>query len=394
MPPSDRKLIRVLDLSHVLAGPYCSMLLADLGYEIIKIEDPQKGDLTRGIGPYFLHGMSTYFMSINRNKKSITLDLKTDKDRYMFYELVKKSDIVLDNFRPGVLARLRCSYKELSEINPRIICCSITGYGSTGPYCEQDLPSNDLVIQAMAGGMSLTGYPDQPPVRMGIAIGDLAGGLFAAFAITSALYRREQTGKGEFIDISMMDCQISLLNYIAQSYLVSEVIPGPVGSGHQWYVPYQVFKTKDSYIVIAIFNDKLFRKLCLALGIPELVDDPRFVTEANRKENKEALIGILESIVESKETSDLVDLLWKYGVTAGQVNNVAQALNDPQVLSRGMVVEMEFPDGSSVKTLGSPIKSTGFSSPPVSKPPCLGENTLDVLRELLGEDLAIDKRSG
>lgn len=374
--------VRILDLSQVLAGPYCTMLLADLGYEIIKIEEPGKGDLSRRIGPYFIDGVSTYFISINRNKKGVTLNLKTHEGREILYRLVEKSDVVVDNFRPSVSERLKCNYDNLKEINPRIICCSITGFGSNGPC--RDLPSNDLVVQAMGGGMSLTGHPNQPPVRMGIPIGDLACGLFAAFAISSALFRRERTGRGEYIDLSMLDCQVSLLTYIAQSVLVSGEVPEPVGSGHQWYVPYQVFATRDSYIVIAAFSDKFWQKLCIALDTPDYAGDPRFATEAKRKENKAILIPLLEQIIADRDSAELVERLWEHGVTAGPLNNVAQVLGDTQILARDMIVQMPWLGGSTLRTVGSPIKSSALPEPKLSRPANLGEHTAEVLTSLLG----------
>jgi crotonobetainyl-CoA:carnitine CoA-transferase CaiB-like acyl-CoA transferase len=266
--------VRVVDLAHMLAGGYGSMLLGDLGAEMIKIEPLEIGDRTRLLGPPFVEGESGYFLGINRNKKSVALDLRQEEGRQVLHDLVRISDVVFDNFRPGVMEEMGCGYETLKEINPRIIYCALSGFGKTGPY--RDRPAFDLAIQASSGAMSITGEPGRPSVRMGIPMGDLGGSLFCAFAISAALYAREKTGLGRKIDIALMDCLVSLLTYVGQYYLLDGKVPGPMGSGHVSVVPYQAFPTKDIYIVVAVFVEKFWQALCRVLGAEELIDDPRF----------------------------------------------------------------------------------------------------------------------
>ena len=282
--------VRIVDLSRALAGPYGSMILGDLGAEIIKIEP--LGARTEATGPYSYKGQDAYFMSINRSKKSVTLDLRTDKGREVFYDLVRISDVVFDNFRPGVLERLRIDYDTIKELNPRIICCSISGFGSNGPYRER--PAYDLVVQAVSGAMSITGEPGRPPVRSAIAIGDQGAGMFAAHGILAALYARERTGVGGKVETSLLEAMMALLAYEASYYFVSGLVPGPVGSGHRTLPVYQAFKTRDGYIAIAAINR--FHALCKALDREDLTQDPRF-GEGQMAEHREELLVILEEVL-------------------------------------------------------------------------------------------------
>ncbi|MEE9501994.1 MAG: CoA transferase [Candidatus Aminicenantaceae bacterium] len=378
-PLSD---VRILDLSRMLSGPFASMMLADLGAEVIKIEDPDGGDKTRTMGPKLLEGQSAYFLSINRNKKSLTLDLRKEKAREVFYKLVKISDVILDNFRPGVLERLDCSYERLKSINPEIISCSISSFGHTGP--DKDLPGFDLILQARGGAMSITGEPERAPIRMGIPTGDLAGAMSAAYAVLAALYSREKTGAGQKIDISLLDCQASLLTYVAQYFILDGKIPGPIGSGHQTVVPYQAFKTKDDYIVIAIFVEKFWEKLCKILGVEHLANDPKFSTNDRRRENKKELLPILEHIFLEKTSAEWLKLASEEGIPSAPVNTVDKVISDPQLLARNMLVDVDHPAYGKVKVLGNPVKMSGFTEETFTAAPTLGEHNQEILSELLG----------
>lgn len=372
--------VRILDLSQMLAGPFGSMILADLGAEVIKIEKPGEGDLGRGMPPYFFHGESVYFLSINRNKKSLTLDLKAEEGRQIFYRLVEKSDVVYDNFRPGVMQKLKIDYETLKQINPRIISCSVSGYGQTGPF--KDRPAFDLIIQARGGIMSYTGEPDRMPVRMGAPMGDLAGGLYAAHGVMAALYQREKTGVGQYIDISLLDCQISLLIYRALYYLYAGEIAQPVGSGHVSGVPIRAFKTKTFDIVIDANTDKFFYELCAGMGLQELISDPRFRTRADRLKNKDALYAILEERFLQKTGEEWLKLL-EGRLPAGPINTVDMALKDPQILSRNMVKKILHRSGEDMQLIGNPIKLSLTESENFTPPPALGEHNEMILREIL-----------
>ena len=307
--------VRVLDLSQFLAGPYCTMLLGDLGAEVLKIEIPARGDGSREMPPHFIHGQSGYFISMNRSKKSLTLNLKTEAGRNIFYDLARCSDVVYDNFRPGILERLRIDYDRLKEINPRIISCSVSGYGQTGP--QKDRPAFDLVIQAMGGIMSYTGPLNGEPVRMGAPMGDLAGGIFAAHGVLAALYQREQTGAGSRVDIALLDSQIALLIYRAVYYFMAGEIARPSGSGHVSAVPIGAFQTQDMHIVIDANGDKFWRALCQAVDRPELADDPRFVDRAGRLEHVDTLMGMLQDIFLTRPGAEWLQRLESAGVPCG-----------------------------------------------------------------------------
>jgi len=377
--------IRVLDLSQLLAGPYGSMILADLGAEVIKIEKPGAGDIGRGMPPHFFQGESVYFLSINRNKKSITIDLKAKEGLEIFYRLVGLSDVVYDNFRPGVLEKLGLDYETLKKINPRIISCSISGYGQTGPF--KDRPAFDLIIQARGGIMSYTGEPGRMPVRMGAPMGDLSGGVFAAQGVLAALYQREKTGRGQRIDISLLDCQISLLIYRGLYYLFAGEIAQPVGSGHVSAIPIRAFKTKTFDIVIDANTDKFFQELCAGIGQEALISDPRFGGRGERLKNKEALYAILEEAFLQKRGEEWLEIL-EGRVPVGPINTVDMALSDPQILARDMVVETTHRSGEKIKLLGNPIKMLTEGEKYFAPPPSLGEHTEEVLGKLLHFDPA------
>ena len=375
--------VRVVDMAQMLAGGYGSMLLGDLGAEIIKIEPLEVGDRTRLLGPPFVQGESAYFMSINRNKKSVALDVRQEQGRQVLYDLVRVSDVVFHNFRPGIMEKLKCDYDTLQALNPRIIYCGLTGYGETGPY--RDYPAFDLAIQAISGAMSITGEPGRPPVRMGIPMGDLAGSLFSAFAIAAALAERARgaTGQGRQIELSLMDCNVSLLTYVGQYYLMDGQVPGPIGSGHQSVVPYQAFATQDIYIVVAVFAEKFWEALCRVLGIEELIDDPRFCDNDHRRDNREKLIPILEKILRTRPGEEWLRLLAEAQVPCGPINTLDRLFADPQVAARNMVVEMNHPTAGPLRSIGNPVKTPPMPQGPFEPPPRHGQHTEPVLREIL-----------
>jgi CoA:oxalate CoA-transferase len=367
--------VRIVDLTRMLAGPYGSMLLADMGAEVIKIEDPAGGDPIRKMGPPFVNGESAYFLAINRNKKSVVIDLRSKDGRDAFLRLVADADVVLDNFRPGVVEKLGIAPEDCRRVNPSIITCSMSAFGSDGPYRE--LPAFDLVLQAMGGGMSITGEPNGSAVRMGLPMGDLAGGMFAAHAICAALFRRERSGEGQHIDLSLLDIQVSLLTYVAQYFMADGRIPGPIGSGHQTIVPYQAFPTADGALVVAVFVDTFWPPLCDTLGLPDLgVAYPRNI---DRLEAKDFVVATLAETFKTKSTKEWIAVLWAAGVPSGPVNRVDDVLADPQVRHRQMVVPLTRPHpvAGMLEVLGNPVK-VGQSD--VFEPaPLLGQHTAEVL---------------
>jgi len=372
--------VRILDLTLIMAGPYCTLILGDLGAEVIKIEKPGIGESSREMPPHFFEGQSAYFIAMNRNKKSMTLDLKSEAGKRIFYDLARKSDVVIDNFRPGVVKKLGVDFDTLKTMNPRIICCSISGYGQTGPF--RDRPAFDLVIQARGGIMSYTGEPGQMPVRMGAPMGDLSGGLFASQGILAALYQREKTGRGQRIDISLVDCQTSLLTYRAQFYLVGKEIARPVGSGHVSAHPIRAFRTKTFDVVIDANTESIFAELCDAIGKPEMAQDEKFNSRENRLKNKEELYTILEKAFLTKTGEEWLEALEKR-IPIAPINTIDKALADPQTLSRSMVVEVEYPNGKKLNIVGNPIKMSEVEQEVFKRPPYLGEHTEEILRDLL-----------
>jgi crotonobetainyl-CoA:carnitine CoA-transferase CaiB-like acyl-CoA transferase len=372
--------MRIIDLSMMLAGPTGSMLMGDLGAEIIKVE-PLQGDDTRTTPPYFYGENSAYFWSINRNKKSVSLDLKSPEGRQVLYDLVKKADVVYDNYRPGVLDRLQIDYETLKRHNPKIICCSISTFGYTGPY--RDRPGYDLIVQAMSGGMSITGEPGGSPVRAGIPLGDLVGGLLGVHGVLAAYIHRQKTGEGQRLEVSLLDGQVYLLTYIAQYYFHSGKIPGPIGSAHQSLVPYQAFRTKDIRIVIVAQMDHHFQRLCQAIEKPEWAKDPRFATRPARLENRSILIPMMEAHLMTRSGDEWLEAIHKAGVPAGPINTLDRVLSDPQVLAREMVVETDGPGKDRVKTIGNPLKFEKTPADTFIRPPLMGEHTREVLTSIL-----------
>ncbi|RLE13079.1 CoA transferase [Candidatus Aerophobetes bacterium] len=374
--------IRVLDLSRILAGPYCTMMLGDLGAEIIKVEQPRVGDGTRQWGPPFKGGESAYFICINRNKKSITVNLKHPRGIKIIKQLVKKSDVLVENFRYGTMDKLGLDYETLKKINPKLIYCTISAFGTTGPYRE--LPGYDFLVQAMGGIMSITGEPDGPPMKVGVAIIDVTAALYATSAILAALFYREKTGEGQKVETSLIEAQVAWLINVGSNYLVSGEVPKRYGNAHPNIVPYQVFKVKDGYVALAIGNDLQWKKFCELAGVKELAENPKFETNPKRVENRKELIKILDKLMLEKRGKEWIKLCRDNGIPCGPINTIDKVFNDPQVLNRGMVVEVDHPTAGKIKLAGIPMK---FSRTPAfvkSPPPLLGEHTNEVLSNLLG----------
>ncbi|MHA1319139.1 MAG: CaiB/BaiF CoA transferase family protein [Promethearchaeota archaeon] len=381
--------ILILDLSRALAGPYCSMMLADMGAEIIKIEMPGRGDDSRSWGPPFVEGESAYFMSVNRNKKSITLNLKSEKSKEIIEKLIKKADIIIENFRPGTMDKLGLSYENVAELNPEIIYASISGFGQDGPY--RLLPGFDQVIQGMGGLMSVTGEPGGPPIKVGVAVADIAGGMFAAYGIMIALFNRQRTGKGQMIDVSLLDSQVAWLTYRAGSFFASGKIPQPLGSGHPNIVPYQAFKASDTYVNIAAGNDQLWQKFCSAVGLEDIVENPKFATNAKRVENRNELVNIISNIVSSKNAQEWLDILTKAGVPCGPIYTLDDIFTDPQVLHRNMVKDLDHIKAGKIKVTGVPVKLSATPGEILTAPPVLGQHTKEILLEIGYSDNDIEK---
>ncbi len=374
--------IRILDLSRDLAGPFCSMVLADLGAEVIKVEMPGKGDEARSWGPPFIGGESAYFLSVNRNKKSVTINLKTEEGREILYKLVEKSDVFIENFRPQVTEKLKINYEKISKINPRIIYCSISGFGYTGPY--KDRPAYDIIIQGMSGIMSITGEESRPPVKVCISITDLSAGMYAAIAILSAIIARGKSGKGRWIDISLLDSAVSLLTNVGANYFATRVVPKRMGSAHPNIVPYQCFKAADDkYLTVAVGNEEIWKRFCCVLGLEKLVDDPEFATNQKRVQNRERLVFILNEIFLAKKRDEWIDLLLKNDIPCGPVNTVDEVFRDPQIFERDMLTEVKLPTGDVIQQIGIPIKFSDVSLTVRSPPPLLGQHTEEVLKNLL-----------
>jgi CoA:oxalate CoA-transferase len=371
--------VRILELGQIIAGTYGGQVLSDLGADVIKIESPE-GDLGRNpsVAPY--RGLSGLFLTFNRNKKSVVIDLKTEAGLKVFYDLVRVCDVVVDNFRAGVLERLKIDYATLKRINPRIIQCSVTGFGSAGEY--KNYPALDIIVQAMSGHMAITGEPGRPPVRVGIPLADLSGGIFACKGILAALFARERSGEGRQVELSMYDSMLNLLSYMGTMWLTNGELPSPPGSSHDYTVPWQAFETSDGYVVIATRQEIFWQRLCQALDCMHLAKDPRYLTNALRVENRATLVPELEHIFRGRTVDEWLGRLRAAEVPAAPVNNLDRAFSEPPVAEREMIVEYDHPDVGRVRLPGNPIKMSGLGT--ISKPaPRLGEHTDSVLRELL-----------
>ena len=380
MKPLDG--LTVLDLTRVLSGPYCTMQLADMGARVIKIERPGRGDDTRAWGPPFLHGESSYFLSINRNKQSVAIDFKHPEGRALLDALIARADVLVENFSPGTLEAMGLGYARLSALYPRLIYCSITGFGATGP--ERDRPGYDAVIQAEGGLMSLTGPGGGEPYRLGVAIADIAAGLYAAQGITLALLVRERTGKGQHVDVGMLDAVASLLTYQAGIYFATGRTPQRMGNRHPSIAPYDTLPAEDGTLVLAVGNDEQWRTFCERTGLADLAADDRYATNAGRVRHYDHLKPVLADRLRTRTRQAWIDLLVPAGVPCAAVRNLDEVLADPQLLAREMIETVEHSAAGSLRMLGVPIKLSDTPGGVRSAPPRLGEHTAMVLSELLG----------
>ena len=373
--------VTVLDLSHALAGPFASTLLGDYGADVIKIE-PLDGDIARTWGPPFYGGETAYFVNLNRNKKSLALDLKHPEGRAIFFRLAEKADVVLENLRVGAVGRLGVGYRETAAAQPRIVYCSISGFGQDGPY--RDRAALDLVVQAESGMISITGEPGGRGVRCGVSIADITAGLYATFGILTALHARERTGRGQFIDVSMLEGQLGILSGMVGAYLADNIVPRPLGTAYGALLPYQTFRTKSRDIAIGIGSDKLWRTLCPLLGLEPLRDDPRFVTNAARNGNRQALVEILQEALLTRSYEEWERILQPAGIPIGAINTIDQVVTHPQVDARGALVESIHPVAGPIKSVGPPVRLSDTPGAIRAPAPLLGEHSGLILRERLG----------
>ena len=370
----------VLDLSRILSGPFATMTLADLGADVIKIEQPGSGDDTRQWGPPFQGEEAAYFLSVNRNKRSLAVDLKSPEGLEVVRELARRADIVVENFRPGTAARLGLGYEELSKDNPGLVYASISGYGQTGPDALR--PGYDAIAQARSGIMSVTGETDGPPVRVGVSSADLVAGMWATIGVLAALHEKQRTGQGQWVDISLLDGSVSWLTYVSSGYFASGEVPRRYGSAHPTIAPYQAFATADGFVMVAVGNDGLWRRFAAELGDAPLAADPRYASNPSRVAHREELIPAIEAIMRTRTTEDWVLALDEAGVPVGPIQTVDQALVDPQVLARGMVAELDHPTAGPMKVVGCPVRLTRTPASVRTAPPVLGQDTDQVLASL------------
>ncbi|NPA45488.1 MAG: CoA transferase [Chlorobi bacterium] len=387
--------VKILDLTRVLAGPFSTMLMQELGAEIIKVEMPGKGDDARYFGP-FKNGESAYFLSVNRGKKSISLNLKSEEGKKILLELVKKVDIVTENFRPGTMEKLGLSYEVLKEVNPKIIFASTSGFGQTGPDSKK--PAYDMLVQAMSGMMSITGWQDKPPTRVGASIGDLGAGLYTIIGILSALYQRTITGEGQRVDVAMLDCQLSLLENAIVRYGITGESPKPGGNQHPTITPFQVFKTKDDYMAVSMGNDIMWQNFCKAINRNDLIENPKFETNLKRTENKNELLPILEEIILQKTNDEWAKIFTEAKLPHSPVNNIESIMKHPQVKARNMIVETYGKEIGKIGVAGNPIKMSNIPEESTrEKAPDVGEHNFEVYSDMLGlskEDIQKLKDNG
>jgi len=382
--------IVVLDLTRVLAGPYCAMILANLGAKLIKVERLETGDDSRSFGPY-KNGQSAYFVSLNRGKKSIAIDLKKPEGKQIMKELAKVSDVVLENFRPGTTRKLGLSYDVLCKINPRVIYAAVSGFGHSGPYSEK--PAYDMIAQALGGIMSITGQPGGEPTRVGSSIGDIIAGMFGAIGIISAIYERIFTGRGQMVDVAMLDGQVAVLENAIARYAISGEVLGPLGSRHPSISPFGGFKTRDSWVIIACGNQIIWERFCRAIGREDLMEIPEFATNDKRTENYKKLKPIMDEIVQQKTTQEWLEVLEKHNVPSCSINTIDKLFDDPQVKSRNMLIKAEQPGMGTIYVAGNPIKLSTLKEEAVTDPaPKIGEHTSEILQNFLNyDDAKIDE---
>jgi len=372
--------ITVIDLTRILAGPYCTLMLKELGARVIKVESPGTGDDAREYGP-FVNGKSAYFQSVNRGKESIVLNLKDENDKDIFRKLLQKADVLIENFRPGTMEKLGFGWETIKKDFPKMIYASASGFGHSGP--DMYRPAYDMVVQGMGGIMSVTGHPGTPPTRIGMSIGDIGSGLYATIGVQAALFHRQLTGEATKVDIGMLDCQIALLENAVMRYQVSGTAPGPLGARHPSITPFEAYKTKDGYIIISAGNDGLFVKLAEALENPEWAENPDYSSNENRNKNVEKLKIEMENVLAEKPTLHWIEVLDRFGVPSGPINDIGQAATHPQTIARNMIVSVDDPITGPMKVAGNPIKISGFEDPETRDPaPNLDQNREKILREL------------
>ena len=378
--------LTVLDLTRVLSGPYCTMMLADMGARVVKIEQPGKGDDTRGWGPPFQNGESVYFMSINRNKESLTLNLKHPDGRRVLEDLIDQADVLVENFRPGTMERMGLGFDKVSPRWPRLVYCSVSGFGQTGPRRNQ--PGYDAVMQGEGGLMSITGPRGGSAYRLGVAIADITSGMFAAYGVSMALLARHRTNRGQFVDVGMLDSVAALLTYQAGIYFATDQAPQRMGNLHPTIVPYETLEAADGELVVAVGNDQLWRSFCKLLGLDTLVDDPRFATNKDRVEHRESLRPLLVERLQTQSVGQWITGLTDAGIPCGAVRDLKQVFTDPQILERAMVVALDHPVAGAIKALGVPVKLQDTPGAVRTPPPTLGQHTEQILTEDLGYDAA------
>jgi crotonobetainyl-CoA:carnitine CoA-transferase CaiB-like acyl-CoA transferase len=386
--------ITVLDLSHALAGPFATTMLADYGANVIKIEPPE-GEMSRAWGPPFYGRETAYFVNLNRNKKSVTIDLKHPDGKALFFRLLDTADVVVENLRVGTVAKLGIDYERVRAHQPRAVYCSISGFGQDGPY--RDRAALDLVVQAESGMMSITGEAGGRGVRCGVSIADLTAGMYAAFGILAALRARDTTGRGQFLDVSMLESQLGILSGMVGAYLADHKVPGPLGTAYGFLLPYQTFRTQSRDIAIGVGNDRLWRTFCPLIGLPELVDDPRYATNAARNANRPALIATLQDVFLTKTYEDWEAILVPAGIPMGAINTLDRVVEHPQVAARGALVDCPHPVAGTIQVVAPPVRMSETPGSVRMPAPLLGEHTDEVLRERLGlseSEIAILRRSG
>ncbi len=379
--------LKVIDLTSFLSGPFCTMLLGDMGAEVIKIEEPKAGDANRSSRPS-IKGEGAYFLYANRNKKSITLNLREEEGRKILIQLAKDADVFVENYRPQVKKRLKIDYPALSEINPRLIYCSISGFGQTGPWSER--PGFDQIAQGMSGLMSVTGFPEYGPTRVGVAIGDSVCGIFAAYGILAALREREKSGQGQFLETSLLEGLVSVLGFQAAKYFATGEIPLPQGNDHAVNAPYGTYRTKDVYINIATATKKMWEILCQILGMTDLMNDPRFLKDADRVKNKKELRELMEEQLASKTSDEWVEIMNQEGIPCGTINTIDQVFQDKQVLHQQMLLEVDHLTAGKIKMIGFPVKMERTPAHISLPPPVLGQHNHEILKGLNYSDEAIE----